>query len=46
MNARTRKASLAFVFLCAFALLSWAIFRGYMTPDMMIFFLSFIWCLG
>jgi hypothetical protein len=44
MNARTRKASLAFVLLCAFALASWAIFRGYMTTDMMLYFLSFKWC--
>lgn len=46
MNATTRKAAMAFVFLCAFAALSWAIFRGYMTPDMMIYFLSFKWCFG
>jgi len=39
-----RKATLAFAFLCAFALLSWAIFRGYMTPEMMLYFLSFKWC--
>ena len=46
MNATTRRAAVAFVLLCAFALVSWAIFRGYMTPDMMLYFLSFKWCLG
>jgi len=45
MNARTRNASLAFVGLCLFALASWLIFRGYLTPGMMVYFLSFKWCL-
>ena len=43
-NARTRRAALAFVALCAFALVSWAVFRGYLTPEMMVYFLSFTWC--
>jgi hypothetical protein len=36
--------TLAFVALLAFAMLSWAIFRGYLTSDMMVYFLSFRWC--
>jgi hypothetical protein len=44
MNARTRQATWVFVGLCAFAAASWAIFRGYLTPDMMVYFLSFKWC--
>ena len=45
MDANVRKAAAGFVALCAFALLSWAIFRGYLTPEMMVYFLSFKWCL-
>ena len=45
MNARTRNAALAFAGLLAFALASWAIFRGYLTPEMMVYFLTFQWCL-
>ena len=45
MNAATRRAAVTFVALCAFAALSWAIFRGYLTPEMMVYFLSFQWCL-
>lgn len=45
MNATTRKAAVAFALVCAFAALSWAIFRGYMTPEMMLYFLTFKWCL-
>ena len=44
MNRETRKATIGFVAMCAFALLSWAIFRGYLTPEMMVYFLSFKWC--
>ena len=45
MNARTRQAAIAFAALLAFAALSWAIFRGYLTPEMMVYFLTFKWCL-
>jgi hypothetical protein len=45
VNARTRNAALAFVALLAFALASWTIFLGYLTPEMMVYFLSFKWCL-
>jgi hypothetical protein len=45
MQSKTRQSLVAFVALCAFALLSWAIFIGYLTPEMMVYFLSFKWCL-
>ena len=44
MNARTRQSLWLFLALCAFALASWLIFRGYLTPEMMVYFLSFRWC--
>ncbi len=44
MKPETRKASVVFVAMCVFALLSWSIFRGYLTPEMMVYFLSFQWC--
>ena len=44
MQPRTRQATLVFASLCAFAVLSWLIFRGYLTPEMMVYFLSFKWC--
>ena len=45
MNARTRNATLAFVCMLLFAAASWAIFRGYLTPEMMVYFLTLQWCL-
>ena len=45
MNPRTRKATLGFVALLGFAIVSWAVFRGYLTPEMMVYFLTFQWCL-
>ena len=44
MNARTRRSMFVFLALCAFASLSWLIFVGYLTPEMMVYFLSFRWC--
>ena len=44
MNARMRRATLAFVALLGFAMLSWLIFLGYLTPEMMVYFLTFQWC--
>jgi hypothetical protein len=41
---RTRQAAMALLALCAFAALSWVIFTGYLTPEMMVYFLSFKWC--
>jgi hypothetical protein len=45
VNPARRRAAVVFVAMCAFALLSWVIFRGYLTPEMMVYFLSFRWCL-
>ena len=45
MQERTRQSLVAFVALAAFAVVSWLIFRGYLTPEMMVYFLSFKWCL-
>ncbi len=44
MNPRTRQALVVFVALCAFATVSWLVFLGYLTPEMMAYFLSFKWC--
>jgi len=44
VNQRARQSALVFLALCAFAALSWLIFRGYLTPEMMVYFLSFKWC--
>ena len=44
MQPRTRHSLYAFLAICAFAVLSWLIFLGYLTPEMMVYFLSFKWC--
>lgn len=44
MTRQTAKATAIFVAMGAFALLSWTIFRGYLTPAMLVYFLSFQWC--
>ncbi len=44
LNPRTRRSLWVFLALCGFAALSWLIFRGYLTPDMMVYFLTFQWC--
>ena len=44
MKARARQSIWAFLGLCAFATVSWFVFRGYLTPDMMVYFLTFRWC--
>ena len=44
MTARTRQSLWIVLALCAFVVLSWVIFRGYLTPEMMVYFLSFRWC--
>jgi hypothetical protein len=41
---RTRRTIVAVLALGAFAALSFVIFRGYLTPEMMVYFLSFKWC--
>ena len=45
MNApRARTGAWISLGVCAFAALSWVAFRGYLTPDMMMYYLSFKWC--
>ena len=43
-HPQTRKAAIAFVAIAAFATVSWLVFRGYLTPEMMIYFITFKWC--
>ena len=38
------RAALVLVALGAFAAASWFVFRSYLTPEMMVYFLSFRWC--
>jgi len=46
MNAaRTRRGAWIALAVCVFAGVSWVIFRSYLTPDMMMYFLTFRWCL-
>jgi hypothetical protein len=45
MTPATRRASIIFVAMLAFATVSWLVFRGYLTPQMMVYFLTFQWCL-
>ena len=45
MTPRTRNALVGVVALLSLATLSYVIFRGYLTPEMMVYFLSFKWCL-
>ena len=45
MTRETRRAAVGFVALLAFAAASWLAFRGYLTSDMLVYFLSFKWCL-
>ena len=44
MTPRTRHALAIFVTMLVLAVLSYVIFRGYLTADMMVYFLSFRWC--
>ena len=44
MNPRARQAALVVASMLGFSMLSWLIFRGYLTPEMMVYFLSFRWC--
>jgi hypothetical protein len=45
MNREVRKAAFAFAAMLALAMVSWLVFRGYLTPGMMVYFLTFQWCL-
>ena len=44
MTPRTRHALVVFVAMLGLAVLTYVIFRGYLTPEMMVYFLSFKWC--
>ena len=44
MNVRTRRAALASVAVLGFATLSGLAFLGYLTPEMMVYFITFRWC--
>ena len=44
MNARTRQSLWVVLGVSAFAAISWLVFLGYLTPEMMVYFLSFRWC--
>jgi hypothetical protein len=44
MAPRIRRSLWAGLGVAAFAGLSFLIFQGYMTPEMMVYFLSFKWC--
>ena len=44
MQARVRSSVYVVLGLAAFAAASWLIFVGYLTPEMMVYFLSFKWC--
>ena len=39
-----RRAAIACVLLLALAGVSYLVFRGYLTADMMVYFLTFQWC--
>jgi hypothetical protein len=45
MNPQTRRSAFVFVGLLGFVTASWLIFRGYLTSDMLVYFLTFQWCL-
>ncbi len=45
MSARRARTGAWIVLgVAAFAAVSWVAFRGYLTPDMMMYYLSFKWC--
>ena len=45
MSRPSRTTAIALVVASgAFAALSWLAFRGYLTPEMMVYFLTFQWC--
>jgi hypothetical protein len=44
VTPRAGRSILAALGVLAFAGVSWLVFRGYLTPEMMVYFLSFKWC--
>ena len=45
MTPRARHSVYAVLGVTAFAVASFLIFREYLTPEMMVYFLTFRWCL-
>ena len=45
MSREARRAAVGAAAFAAFAIVSWLAFRGYLTPDMLVYFLSLKWCL-
>lgn len=43
-HPEVRRAAVAIVLVVALAAVSYLVFRGYLTPDMMVYFLTFQWC--
>ena len=43
-NPDVRRAAVAAMLLVALAGVSFLVFRGYLTADMMVYFLTFQWC--
>lgn len=39
-----RRRAFVAMALAAFVAASWIAYRGYLTPEMMVYFLSFQWC--
>ena len=44
MNPRALRTAAISAAVLGFAMLSWLIFLGYLTPEMLVYFLSFRWC--
>jgi len=44
MTPRVRRSLYAVAGVTAFAAISFLAFRSYLTPDMLVYFLSFKWC--
>ena len=44
MQARVKNSLYVVLGMTAFAAASWLAFVGYLTPEMMVYFLSFKWC--
>jgi len=44
MQPRVKNSLYVVVGTTAFVVASWAAFAGYLSPEMMVYFLSFKWC--
>jgi len=43
-DPQVRRAAVGVALMLALAVVSYLVFRGYLTPQMMVYFLSFQWC--